>query len=91
MTKNRLHSLIHRFNLIPPKDPLFSESNRLWWDEQEFSSLVRLQIEQDLLILAHLTAHKEAIHQELACLSNRKPWAQDVVFLMQLPGLGVVL
>jgi transposase len=91
MTKNRLHSFIHRFNLIPPKGPLFSESNRLWWDEQEFSSMVRLQIEQDLLILAHLTAHKEAIHQELACLSNRKPWAQDVVFLMQLPGLGVVL
>lgn len=91
MTKNRLHSFIHRFNLIPPKGPLFSETNRPWWDEQEFSSMVRLQIEQDLLILEHLTAHKEAIHQELACLSNRKPWAQDVVFLMQLPGLGVVL
>jgi transposase len=91
MTKNRLHSFIHRFNLIPPKGPLFSENNRTWWQEQEFSSMVRLQIEQDLLILEHLTAHKEAIHQELACLSNRKPWAKDVVFLMQLPGLGVVL
>ncbi|MCP4080580.1 MAG: IS110 family transposase [Planctomycetaceae bacterium] len=91
MTKNRLHSFIHRFNLIPPKGPLFSESNRIWWQEQEFSSMVRLQIEQDLLVLEHLTAHKEAIHQELACLSNRKPWAKDMVFLMQLPGLGVVL
>jgi len=53
--------------------------------------MVRLQIEQDLQILAHLSNHKEAIHQELACLSNRKPWAQDMVFLMQIPGLGVVL
>jgi len=53
--------------------------------------MVRLQIEQDLLILAHLTEHKEAIHQELACLSNRDPWAKDMVFLMQVPGLGVVL
>lgn len=91
MTKNRLHSFIHRFNLIPPKGPLFSEKNCDWWEEQEFSSMVRLQIEQDLLILEHLTAHKEAIHQELACLSNRDPWAKDMVFLMQIPGLGVVL
>jgi transposase len=51
MTKNRLHSFIHRFNLIPPAGPLFSEKNLSWWQEQEFSSMVRLQIEQDLLIL----------------------------------------
>ena len=91
MTKNRLQSFIHRFNLIPPEGKLFSEENRSWWQQQDFSPMVRLQIEQDLLILEHLTAHKEAIHQELARLSNRKPWANDMVFLMQIPGLGVVL
>ena len=91
MTKNRLHSFIHRFNLVPPEGQLFSDDNRSWWQQQDFSSIVRLQIEQDLLILEHLTAHKEAIHQELACLSNRSPWANDMVFLMQIPGLGVVL
>jgi transposase len=91
MTKNRLQSFIHRFNLIPPEGQLFSEENRTWWQQQDFSSMVRLQIEQDLLILEHLSAHKEAIHQELACLSNRAPWADDMVFLMQMPGLGVVL
>lgn len=91
MTKNRLQSFIHRFNLLPPEGKLFSEDNRSWWEEQEFSTMVRLQIEQDLLLLEHLTAHKDAIHQELACLSNRDPWAKDMVFLMQIPGLGVVL
>jgi transposase len=91
MTKNRLQSFIHRFNLIPPEGQLFSEENLSWWQQQDFSTMVRLQIEQDLLILAHLSNHKEAIHQELACLSNRKPWAHDMVFLMQIPGLGVVL
>lgn len=91
MTKNRLQSFIHRFNLLPPEGKLFSEDNRSWWEEQEFSTMVRLQIEQDLLLLEHLTAHKGAIHQELACLSNRDPWAKDMVFLMQIPGLGVVL
>lgn len=91
MTKNRLQSFIHRFNLIPPEGALFSEENRPWWQEQDFSTMVRFQIEQDLLILEHLSNHKEAIHQELACLSNRDPWASDMVFLMQIPGLGVVL
>ncbi|MBL7163672.1 MAG: IS110 family transposase [Anaerolineales bacterium] len=91
MTKNRLQSFIHRFNLIPPKGKLFSEENLSWWQEQDFSPIVRIQIKQDLLILEHLSAHKDAIHQELACLSNRKPWAKDMVFLMQIPGLGVVL
>jgi transposase len=91
MTKNRLHGFIHRFNIIPPEGPLFAEKNRGWWREQDLSSMVRLQIEQDLLILEHLSAHKEAIHQELSCLSNRNPWAKDMVFLMQIPGLGVVL
>jgi len=91
MTKNRLQSFIHRFNLLPPEGKLFSEDNRSWWEEQEFSTMVRLQIEQDLLLLEHLTMHKDAIHQELACLSNRDPWAKDMVFLMQIPGLGIVL
>ena len=91
MTKNRLQSFIHRFNLIPPEGKLFSEENRSWWQQQEFSSMVRLQIEQDLIILEHLSAHKEAIHQELARLSNRQPWASEMVFLMQIPGFGVVL
>lgn len=91
MTKNRLQSFIHRFNLIPPEGKLFSEKNRSWWQEQDFSPIVRIQIEQDLLILEHLSAHKDAIHQELACLSNRDPWAKDMVFLMQIPGLGVIL
>ena len=91
MTKNRLQSFIHRFNLIPPEGKLFSEVNRSWWQQQDFSTMVHLQIEQDLLILEHLTEHKEAIHQELACLSNRDPWSKDMVFLMQIPGLGIVL
>ena len=91
MTKNRLQSFIHRFNLIPPEGQLFSEEHRSWWQAQDFSPIVRIQMEQDLLILEHLTAHKEAIHQELACLSNRQPWAKDMVFLMQIPGMGVVL
>ncbi|MBT3189018.1 MAG: IS110 family transposase [Anaerolineae bacterium] len=91
MTKNRLQSFIHRFNLLPPEGKLFSEDNRSWWEEQEFSTMVRFQIEQDLLLMEHLTEHKKAIHQELACLSNRDPWAKDMVFLMQIPDLGIVL
>ncbi len=75
----------------PPEGQLFSDENHFWWPDQDFSPSVRIQIEQDLLILEHLSAHKEAIHQELACLRNRQPWSREMVFLMQIPGMGVVL
>ena len=99
MTKNRLHgvprpsgeSFSHRFNLIPPKGQLCSDETRPWWQEQDFSPIVHIQIEPELLILEHLSAHQEALHQELACLSNRQPGASEMVFLMQIPGRGVVL
>jgi len=91
MTKNRLHSFIHRFNLIPPEGPLFSQESLAWWQQQVFSPMVRLQIEQDLSTLAHLSQLKDAVHKEIARLSNCDLWADDMVFLMQIPGLGVIL
>ena len=60
MTKNRLQSFIHRFNLIPPEGQLFSEENCSWWQQQDFSTMVRLQIEQDLLILEHLSCSQRS-------------------------------
>lgn len=30
--KNRLHSLLHRHNIVPPQGDLFSATQRPWWD-----------------------------------------------------------
>jgi len=90
MSKNRLQSYIQRFNLTPPEGKLWAKKNAGWWDQQTFPDLVEFQIQHDLEILAHLEKRKAAIDQKLAELSNTEPWASDAVFLMQIPGFGVI-
>ena len=91
MSKNRLQSVAQRFNLDLPEGGLLTEKNRGWWEEQEFSDLTGFEVEQDLKILKTLESQKAALDQKLAKLSNTEPWAPDMVFLMQIPGMGLIL
>lgn len=90
MSKNRLHSIIQRFNLIPPAGKILADKNRSWWEQQEFSALTAFQVQRDLEIVAQLEAQKALIDQQLAELSNTEPWAAEIVYLMQIPGFGII-
>lgn len=90
MSKNRLHSVVQRFNLNAPEGGLLTDKNKSWWDRQEFSDLTGFQVERDLEIVEYLEGQKEAIDQKLAELSNTEPWASEVVYLMQIPGFGLI-
>jgi len=91
MSKNRLHSVLQRFNLSPPDGGLFADKNQSWWDDQEFTPLTDFQVQLDLDIIAHLEAQRDKIDQKLAQLSDTQPWADDMVFLMQIPGFGILI
>jgi len=90
MSKNRLHSVVQRFNLNAPEGGLLTDKNRSWWEEQNFSDLTGFQVDRDLEIVANLESQKAAIDQKLAELSNSEPWASDMVYLMQIPGMGLI-
>ena len=90
MTKNRLRSVIQSLNLNPPKGGLTTQKLQAWWEEQEFTELTKLQVDLDLGIMEHLEEQKAAIDQKLAELSNSEPWASDMVYLMQIPGFGII-
>ena len=90
MSKNRLHSVVQRFNLHPPEGGLLTDKNKSWWERQTFSDLTGFQVDRDLEIVEHLEGQKEAIDQKLAELSNTEPWASDMVYLMQIPGFGLI-
>jgi len=47
-------------------------------------------VELDLEIITHLEAQKAKIDQKLAELSNTDPWANEMVYLMQIPGFGIL-
>ncbi len=90
MSKNRLHSVIQRFNLSPPPGKILADKNQTWWQQQDFSDLTAFQVERDLQIVEFLENQKASIDQKLAVMSNSKPWADDIVFLMQIPGFGII-
>ena len=90
MSKNRLHSVIQSANLNPPKGKILADKNLSWWDQQEFSELTDFQVQLDQQIVEQLETHKASIDQQLAIMSNAKPWADDIVFLMQIPGFGII-
>jgi len=86
----RKHSVVQRFNLNAPEGGLLTDKNRTWWEKQEFSDLTGFEVKQDLEIVKTLEVQKEAIDLKLAELSNTEPWSSDTVYLMQIPGFGLI-
>jgi transposase len=90
MTANRLHSVIHRNNLVPPEGGFFTPTNRGWWEALSLSTVERLQVRQNLAMLDHLVLLTTEIDQELARLSTTAPWSGHAPYLLQLPGFGLI-
>jgi hypothetical protein len=51
----------------------------------------KLRVQQDLTTLDHLAPHLVAVETELARLSTLDPWASQAAFLIQLPGIGLII
>jgi transposase len=90
MTHNRLHSVVHRNNLVPPEGGFFADKNRSWWESLLLSPVEKLQVHQNLAMLDHLEAQIAEVGQEMARLSTTSPWSEYVPYLVQLPGFGLV-
>lgn len=88
--RNRLHSLIHRYNLTPPPGDLFAAKQRVWWVSLELSVTERLRVDQDLSTLDHLAKQIATVEAELHRLSTTDLWAEQVPYLVQLPGIGLI-
>lgn len=90
IAKNHLQSVLHRLNLKPPKGELFARKQQEWWKELDLSATERLRVDHDLATLTHLEAQIEQVDAELRRLSTSAEWAEQVPFLVQLPGIGLL-
>ena len=88
MVRNRLQSLLHRHNILLPKGGLQDEA---WWQAQRMSAMEKMQIQQELAMLAELDRHKTEVDAELGRQSLGQVWSKQAVRLLQLPGFGVVM
>jgi len=90
MLRNRLHSVIHRYNLMPPTGDLFGETNQEWWQQTALSAVEHLRIRQDLATLDHLEPQIAECEAILAQISGQVPWQDQMVYLLQIPGFGLL-
>jgi len=88
MIRNRLHSLLHRHNLMLPKGSL---TDKAWWEAQEISVLEKIQIRQELALLDEIAKHKAEVAAELGRQCLGEVWGKPAVRLLQLSGFGVII
>ena len=89
--RNRLHSLLHRHNLVPPKGKLFAPKHRDWWHSLALSPTESLRLRQDLETLEHVDEQLEVVDDELNRLTTVEPRGKFYSYLVQLPGFGPVV
>jgi transposase len=87
---NRMHSVAHRHHLKHERGKRFNEKNTLWQKDMRLSKVEQFQLELEMENRAYIEKQISRIGKEVAKLSHQKPWAQDMTYLMQLPGFGVI-
>ncbi|GHO63036.1 IS110 family transposase [Ktedonobacter sp. SOSP1-52] len=89
--RNRLQSVLHRHNIAPPEGGLFAAKQQQWWNGLPLSVSEKLRVRQDLTILTNLIPLLEEVEVELSRLSSTEQWANQVPYLVQLPGIGILI
>ena len=89
-TLNRMHSVAHRHHLKHERGKRFNEKNTLWQKDKRLSRIEQFQLELEMENRVYLEKQISRIGKEVAKMSHQKPWAQNMTYLMQLPGFGVI-
>jgi transposase len=87
---NRMHSVAHRHHLNHERGKRFNEKNTAWQKDKRLSKVEQFQLALEMENRAYIEKQISRIGKEVAKMSHRNPWAQDMTYLMQLPGFGVI-
>lgn len=81
---------MHRHHISPPQGDPFAAHNHNWWLALDLPPTERLRLKQALDTLAHIQQQLAEVERELHRLSTQEPWKEQVLFLVQLPGFGLL-
>jgi transposase len=87
---NRMHSVAHRHHLQHERGKRFNEKNTVWQKDKRLSRIEQFQLELEMENRVYIEKQIGRIGKEVAKMSHQKPWAQDMTYLIQLPGFGVI-
>jgi transposase len=83
---NRMHSVAHRHHLIHERGKRFNEKTTAWQKDKRLSKIEQFQLELEMENRAYIEKQISRIGKEVAKMSHRKPWAESMTYIMQLPG-----
>lgn len=87
---NRMHSVAHRHHLTHESGKRFNEKNTGWQQDASLSQIEQFQLSLEMENRAYIEKQIDRISQEVTKLCNQKPWSESMVYVMQLPGFGVI-
>src|SRR4030095_270230 len=87
---NRMHSVAHRHHLQHERGKRFNEKNTRWQKDKRLSKVEQFQLELEMENRAYIEKQISRIGKEVAKMSNQKPRAESMAYVMQLPGFGVI-
>ncbi len=87
---NRMHSVAHRHHLQHERGKRFNEKTTQWQKNKTLSTLEQFQLQLEMENLTYIEKQIEKISKEVRRLCHQKPWADSMIYLMQLPGFGVI-
>src|SRR5215213_8758561 len=87
---NRMHSVAHRHHLQHERGKRFNEKNTLWQKDERLSKVEQFQLELEMENRAYIEKQISRIGKEVTKMCHQKPWAESMIYLMQLPGFGVI-
>jgi hypothetical protein len=85
-----MHSVAHRHHLSHARGKRFNEKTTGWQKDKCLSKVEQFQLELEMENCTYIEKQISKIGKEVAKMCHQKPWAQDMTYLMQLPGFGVI-
>jgi transposase len=77
---NRMHSVAHRHHLQHERGKRFNEKNTVWQKDKRLSKVEQFQLELEM------EKQIQRMSREVTKMGHQKPWADSMIYIMQLPG-----
>ena len=87
---NRMHSVAHRHHLRHERGQRFNEKTIGWQTDERLSQMEQFQLSLEMENKDYIEKQIERMSGVVRKLCHQKPWAEEMAYLMQLPGFGVI-
>jgi len=85
--KNRLHAVIQRHHLVPPRGNPFGANNKEWWQSLSLGKLERLNLQSDLETLQFAEQQVKDLTEIMEGMAVEQ---EEIGRLLHLAGFGIV-